>query len=102
LSYLTIEKPGAFSPQEASMVRDNNWLFGCDVCQDACPWNRFSKVNNIPELKAKSEFLKMKKDDYNNITEKDFYRIFGDTCLVRTGYEGFVRNYNTLKSPIID
>jgi len=98
LSYLTIEKHGDFSLQEASTIEKNDWLFGCDICQDVCPWNRFSKESKIPELQAKEEFLSMKKEDYKNLSECDFKRIFGGTCLERVGYKGLIRNLNANKA----
>lgn len=98
LSYLTIEKRGSFNPQEASLVGKNKYLFGCDICQEVCPWNRFAKGNKIPELQAKPAFLSMKREDYEKMTEKDFDDLFCGTCLERTGYEGVLRNLKANKN----
>ena len=92
LSYLTIEKRGPFNHSEASIVGKNNCLFGCDICQKACPWNRFSTGNNIPEFQPKEGFISMKKEDFEKMTEAEFNTLFAETCFERTGYEGFVRN----------
>lgn len=94
LSYLTIEKKGPFNPMEASLVGESNCLFGCDKCQEVCPWNRFASGNNIPELQPKKEMIFMQRDDFARITEEEFNVLFAGTCLERTGYEGFIRNLN--------
>jgi len=92
LSYLTIEKRGLFNPMETSLVEKSNCLFGCDKCLDACPWNRFSTGNNVPEFQPKEGFLSMKREDFEKMNEAEFNVLFAGTCLERTGFEGFVRN----------
>jgi len=92
LSYLTIEKRGPFNEMEALSVKENNCLFGCDKCQDVCPWNRFASGNSIPDFQPKDGFLSMEREDFEKMTEKDFKDFFAGTCLERTGYDGFVRN----------
>ncbi|MDD4921727.1 MAG: tRNA epoxyqueuosine(34) reductase QueG [Bacteroidales bacterium] len=97
LSYLTIEKRGPFNAMEASSVGENNCLFGCDRCQEVCPWNRFSKGNTCPELQPKEGFLSMKRGDFEDLTEDDFNALFAESCLKRTGYDGFLRNMDAIK-----
>jgi len=98
LSYLTIEKRGSFNPFEASMVGENNCLFGCDKCQQACPWNRFASGNQTPALQPKNGFLSMKREDFEKMTEVEFKEMFEGSCLERTGYEGFIRNLSANKN----
>jgi len=92
LSYLTIEKRGAFNATETRLVSKNNCLFGCDKCQEVCPWNRFSSGNSHSELQPKDGFLSMKKIDFEKMTEANFKTFFAESCLYRTGYDGFIRN----------
>ena len=97
LSYLTIEKRGPFNSTEVSLVGESNSLFGCDLCQDACPWNRFASANITPEFQPKEALLSMKREDFEKMGEGDFNLLFAGTCLERTGYEGFLRNINAKK-----
>jgi len=92
LSYLTIEKRGPFNPLETALVGQNNYVFGCDRCQNVCPWNRFSNQNTLTELQPKESLLQMNKGDFEKLTEAEFNTLFAGTCLERTGYEGFLRN----------
>jgi epoxyqueuosine reductase len=96
LSYLTIEKRGSFNALETSLVEKNNCLFGCDLCLDACPWNRFSTGNETPELQPGAGFLNLGKEDFKRMTESEFSERFAGTCLERAGYEGLRRNLETL------
>lgn len=95
ISYFTIELKDNL-PQELKGKFDD-WMFGCDVCQDVCPWNRFSKPHSEPLLKASPEILKFSKSDWEEITNETFQKVFKNSALKRTKYEGLLNNINFLK-----
>ena len=95
ISYFTIELKENI-PTEFKGQFDN-WMFGCDVCQDVCPWNRFSKSHNEPLFNPHPELLEMKKMDWEEITEDTFKKVFQKSAVKRTKYSGFVRNIQFLK-----
>ena len=72
-------------------------MFGCDVCQDVCPWNRFSKPHNEPLFDPHPDLLKMSKKDWEEITEEVFREVFRKSAVKRTKYEGLKRNIEFLK-----
>lgn len=95
ISYLTIELkneiPSTFSNQL------DNWMFGCDICQDVCPWNRFSKPHNEPLFNPHVELLSKSKKEWEEITEEVFAEIFKKSAVKRTKFSGLMRNINFLK-----
>ncbi len=95
ISYFTIEIKDAI-PQEVKGQFDN-WTFGCDVCQDVCPWNRFSTPHNEPKFEPSSELLQMSSDDWHEITEAVFDRLFAESAVQRTQFSGLKRNLEFLK-----
>ncbi len=95
ISYFTIELKDNL-PQEMKGKFDD-WMFGCDVCQDVCPWNRFSKPHNEPLLRATPEILSYSKSDWEEITKDTFQKVFKNSALKRTKYEGLLRNINFSK-----
>lgn len=95
ISYFTIELKEQI-PQEVKGQFDD-WMFGCDVCQDVCPWNRFSKPNNHPEFQPKQELLSFSKSDWEEITQDTFNRVFKNSAVKRTKLSGLERNINFLK-----
>ena len=97
ISYFTIELKENI-PKEFKGKFDD-WVFGCDVCQDVCPWNKFSKSHKEPLFQSSSELMKMSRDEWNEITEETFNKIFKNSALKRTGYKGLTRNLNFIKSP---
>jgi epoxyqueuosine reductase len=90
ISYFTIELKEEIPAEMAGKFGD--WVFGCDVCQDVCPWNRFSKAHQQPRFTPKSEWTSWTNDQWEEITEDVFRSIFKDSPLKRTGYKGFKRN----------
>lgn len=98
ISYLTIELRNEI-PKEFTDKMEN-WFFGCDICQDVCPWNRFSKAHKEPAFNPKEELLEMKKSDWMEITEDVFINLFKNSALKRTKYEGIVRNLNFLSPKV--
>ena len=74
ISYLTIELKDEILPTEFSSKMDN-WMFGCDVCQDVCPWNRFSKPHSTPAFNPHEKLLKMSKVDWEDLSQEVFSRI---------------------------
>ncbi|UGS21426.1 tRNA epoxyqueuosine(34) reductase QueG [Flavobacterium cyclinae] len=96
ISYFTIELKDNL-PQEMKGKFDD-WMFGCDVCQDVCPWNRFSKPHNEPLFNTNSEILNFSKSDWEEITLDTFQKVFKNSAVKRTKYEGLLRNINFLKN----
>lgn len=95
ISYYTIELKDHL-PEEMKGKLDD-WAFGCDVCQDVCPWNRFSKAHNEPLFQANPELLSYSKQDWEEITAETFQKVFKDSPLKRTKLEGLKRNIQFLK-----
>lgn len=93
ISYQTIEFKGDFSPD----IQLNNWIFGCDICQDVCPWNRFSKAHNETRFRLSDELKQFRKTDWDNLSEEVFNRIFEKSAIQRTGFSGLKRNIERVK-----
>ncbi|MGB5664932.1 tRNA epoxyqueuosine(34) reductase QueG, partial [Eudoraea sp.] len=95
ISYFTIE----LKNEIPTSVKDkfDDWVFGCDVCQDVCPWNRFSKAHNEPLFNPNPELLSMTKKDWEEITEDVFKKVFQKSAVKRTKFSGFQRNIDFLK-----
>jgi epoxyqueuosine reductase len=95
ISYLTIElKENIPSEFKNNM---NNWVFGCDVCQDVCPWNRFSIPHQEPQFMNTNGLLNYTEAEWNDITEETFNLIFKNSAIKRTKYKGLKRNLSFLK-----
>ena len=90
ISYLTIELKDQI-PSEFQNKMDD-WSFGCDICQDVCPWNRFSKPHSEPLFEPRSELLEFTKKDWEELTEATFDIIFKNSAVKRTRYRGLKRN----------
>jgi len=90
ISYYTIELKDAL-PNDAKGKLDN-WMFGCDVCQDVCPWNRFATHNNEPEFAPNKELMGFTKQDWIELTEDVFKKVFKNSTVKRTKYNGLKRN----------
>ncbi|WMI69396.1 tRNA epoxyqueuosine(34) reductase QueG [Mangrovimonas sp. YM274] len=95
ISYFTIELKENI-PTEFKGKFDN-WMFGCDVCQDVCPWNRFSKPHNEPLFNPHPDLLSMSKTDWEEITEETFNKVFKKSAVKRTKWSGLKRNIQFLK-----
>ncbi len=91
ISYFTIELKDQLIP-DSMKGRFENWMFGCDVCQDVCPWNRFSKPQHEPGLVPVQEILNFSLRDWNELTEESFKNIFRHSPLKRAKYAGIKRN----------
>ena len=94
ISYLTIELKDEI-PQEFQDKMEG-WMFGCDICQQVCPWNRFSNPHQEPKFAPSEELLSMKKSDWEEITQEVFDRLFQGSAVKRTKYEGLTRNIRFL------
>ena len=95
ISYFTIELKDQMPADLKANFQD--WIFGCDICQDVCPWNRFSKTHNEPLFQANPELLSFSKKDWEEITTETFQKVFKDSPLKRTKWEGLKRNIDFLK-----
>ena len=95
ISYLTIELKDQIPTAFKNKMDD--WAFGCDVCQDVCPWNRFSKQHNEPLFSPNSEVINYTKKNWEEITQETFNIIFKNSAIKRTGFKGLKRNISFLK-----
>lgn len=95
ISYFTIELKENI-PMEMKGKFDN-WAFGCDVCQDVCPWNKFSKSHNEPLFNPNPEIISFSKKDWEEITDETFRKVFKNSAVKRTKLDGLKRNVNFLK-----
>jgi epoxyqueuosine reductase len=96
ISYLTIELKNEIPAEFAGKM--DNWMFGCDICQDVCPWNRFSVLNQEPAFQPAHELLGMNKNDWQDISEDVFQQVFKNSPVKRTKYAGLKRNIEFLRS----
>jgi epoxyqueuosine reductase len=95
ISYYTIELREAL-PEEAKNRLDN-WIFGCDICQDVCPWNRFSKPHNEPLFNLNPQLSAFQNSDWEEITEEVFKEVFRRSPVKRAKLEGLKRNISFVK-----
>ncbi|MEO9891347.1 tRNA epoxyqueuosine(34) reductase QueG [Aurantibacter sp.] len=95
ISYFTIELKNEIPTSVQGQFDD--WIFGCDVCQDVCPWNRFSKPHQEPLFNPHPELLSMTKKDWEEITEEVFKKVFQKSAVKRTKFSGLKRNISFLK-----
>jgi epoxyqueuosine reductase len=98
ISYLTIELKDELLPKEFEGKMDN-WMFGCDICQDVCPWNRFSSLHNEPRFIPHPDLLDLKKQDWMDLQEEGFQLLFQKSPVKRTKFQGLKRNISFLKIP---
>jgi epoxyqueuosine reductase len=95
ISYLTIELKENIPSSFQSQMDD--WMFGCDVCQDVCPWNRFSKPHQEPLFQPQHSILEWDRKQWEEITEETFIKVFSKSAVKRTKYNGLKRNIQFLK-----
>jgi len=95
ISYFTIELKDAIPTSYKDKLDD--WMFGCDICQDVCPWNRFSKVHKEPKFTPNPKLLAMNRREWQEITEDVFNELFQKSAVKRTKYEGLKRNLRFLE-----
>lgn len=90
ISYMTIESKGEIPGELKNKLNDR--IYGCDICQDACPYNRFAVPHSVSEFLPSESLVQMRKNDWLALTEPDFNRIFTDSPIKRLGYRRFKRN----------
>jgi len=95
ISYLTIELKDMMMPTGFEH-REDNWVFGCDVCQDVCPWNRFSHTNSEPAFEPIPEILQLSKSAWEQLSEDEFRRIFKKSPIKRSKWAGVLRNLKAI------
>ena len=95
ISYFTIELKDEIPDDVKGKFQ--NWVFGCDICQEVCPWNRFAKPHNEPRFNATEEFMGMQANDWKDLTEEVFQRVFKNSPLKRSKFEGIKRNVRFLE-----
>jgi epoxyqueuosine reductase len=96
ISYLTIENKEEIDTQFSGLFQ--NWVFGCDICQEVCPWNRKAQPHSEPAFEPNEKFLSMTNDDWMQLTEDEYNEQFLGSPLMRTKYEGMMRNVRFVAS----
>ncbi|HMO33188.1 MAG TPA: tRNA epoxyqueuosine(34) reductase QueG [Lacibacter sp.] len=98
ISYFTIELKDLLIPDEMK-GRFENWMFGCDTCQDVCPWNRFSQPTTEPAFRPLPEILNLSTREWEALTEERFRELFRHSPLKRSKYSGIRRNLQFIQDP---
>ena len=96
ISYATIELKEAIPNHFKDKME--GWMFGCDICQNVCPWNRFSTPHSEPRFTPKKELLELTQSDWQELTEETFQKVFKKSAVKRTKYQGITRNIKFLNS----
>lgn len=96
ISYFTIELKDEI-PQEVQ-GKFEDWIFGCDICQDVCPWNRHASPHQEPAFEPHPDLAGMKKQDWEELTEEVFRKVFQKSAVKRTKFEGLKRNIKFARS----
>jgi len=95
ISYFTIELKDAVIPKEMK-GRFDDWVFGCDICQDVCPWNRFSKKHNEPAFLPNNKLLEMTRSEWKDMSEEIYQELFKRSAVKRSKFSGLKRNLDFL------
>jgi len=95
ISYLTIELRNDIPPEFKDKME--NWVFGCDICQEVCPWNKFSQAHDEPAFSPKEELLNLNATEWFALDEEKFNDLFESSPVKRTGFKGLSRNLLFLK-----
>lgn len=96
ISYFTIELKDAIPESEKGKFE--NWIFGCDICQEVCPWNRFSKPHTEPRFEPSPELQQWSKKEWKEITEEVFQQVFKKSAVKRAKWQGFQRNLKFVRN----
>lgn len=94
ISYLTIEYKGELNGDPSVF---NDWIYGCDICQDVCPYNKFAIGNSEPKFQPSEQLMAMRKDDWKRLDKTTFDQLFRKSAVKRAGYEGLKRNITFLE-----
>ncbi|GAA4376587.1 tRNA epoxyqueuosine(34) reductase QueG [Hymenobacter koreensis] len=97
ISYFTIELKDQLPQSVAGQF--GNWVFGCDICQDVCPWNRFSRPTQETQFQPHPGLKDMRPTDWQEITHEVFNELFRHSAVKRTGYAGLTRNIRFVAGP---
>lgn len=97
ISYFTIELKDEIPTSVKGKFE--NWIFGCDICQDVCPWNSFSKPHQESRFAPQPELEQMKQQDWKEITDEVFQKLFKKSAVKRTKLEGLKRNVRFVTKP---
>ena len=96
ISYLTIEYKGNFAGMDPKTFK--GWMYGCDICQDVCPYNRFALPNMEPAFLPSERLTAMRDEDWKNLSKEDFDALFKLSAVQRAGYEGLKRNIDFISA----
>ena len=93
ISYLTIEHRGDFTKDIEQKL--SGWIYGCDICQQVCPWNtKFEKITNQDYFKPRSNIENRTLNEWRDLTESEYKKLFQGSAIKRTKYKGLIRNIN--------